>query len=102
MSTSTSSRCQPTSGCRKTVLVYLPHLLALAGIWVLVVMSPGPDFVVTVSRAAASRRMGLAAAAGIVLGTVVWASASAAGLELVLAHYRSVAEYDPAARRWHT
>lgn len=72
--------------------MYLPHLLALAGIWALVVMSPGPDFVVTVSRAAASRRTGLAAAAGIVLGTAVWASASAAGLELVLAHYRWVAE----------
>jgi threonine efflux protein len=71
---------------------YLPHLLALAGIWVLVVMSPGPDFVVTVSRAAASHRTGLAAAAGIVLGTAIWASASAAGLELVLAHYRWVAE----------
>jgi threonine efflux protein len=71
---------------------YLPHLLALAGIWTLVVMSPGPDFVVTVSRAAASRRAGLAAAAGIVLGTAIWASASAAGLELVLAHYRWVAE----------
>jgi threonine efflux protein len=72
--------------------VYLPHLLALAGVWALVVMSPGPDFVVTVSRAAKSRRTGLAAAAGIVVGTAIWASASAAGLELVLAHYRWVAE----------
>jgi threonine efflux protein len=71
---------------------YLPHLAALAGIWTLVVLSPGPDFVVTVSRAATSRRAGLAAAAGIVLSTAVWASASAAGLELVLAHYRWVAE----------
>jgi threonine efflux protein len=73
-------------------MAYLPHLLALAGIWALVVLSPGPDFVVTVSRAAVSRRTGLAAAAGIVLGTAIWASASAAGLELVLAHYRWVAE----------
>lgn len=71
---------------------YLPHLLALAGIWSLVVMSPGPDFVVTVSRAAVSRRTGLAAAAGIVVGTAVWASASAVGLEVVLAHYRWVAQ----------
>jgi threonine efflux protein len=73
-------------------MAYLPHLVALAGIWTLVVLSPGPDFVVTVSRAATSRRAGLAAAAGIVLSTAVWASASAAGLELVLAHYRWVAE----------
>jgi threonine efflux protein len=71
---------------------YLPHLLAMAGIWVLVVMSPGPDFVVTMSRAACSRRAGLAAAAGIVVGTAVWASASAAGAGLVLAHYRWAAE----------
>jgi threonine efflux protein len=71
---------------------YLPHLLALAGIWSLVVLSPGPDFVVTVSRAAVSRRAGLAAAAGIVAGTAIWASASAVGLEVVLAHYRWVAE----------
>ena len=28
---------------------YLPHLALLAGIWALVVMSPGPDFVVTVA-----------------------------------------------------
>jgi threonine/homoserine/homoserine lactone efflux protein len=39
---------------------YLPHLALLAGIWTLVVVSPGPDFVVTVSRAASSRRAGLA------------------------------------------
>jgi threonine/homoserine/homoserine lactone efflux protein len=71
---------------------YLPHLAVLAGIWALVVMSPGPDFVVTLSRAAGSRRAGLAAAAGIVLGTAIWASASAVGLALVLAHYRWIAE----------
>jgi threonine efflux protein len=71
---------------------YLPHLLVLAGVWILVVMSPGPDFVVTMSRAARSRRAGLAAAAGIVLGTAIWASASAVGLGIVLAHYRWIAE----------
>lgn len=73
-------------------MAYLPHLLVLAGVWALVVMSPGPDFVVTMSRAARSRRAGLAAAAGIVIGTAVWASASAVGLGIVLAHYRWVAE----------
>ena len=71
---------------------YLPHLLALAGVWVLVVMSPGPDFVVTMSRAAGSRRAGLAAAAGITLGTAIWASASAAGGGIVLARYQWAAE----------
>ena len=71
---------------------YLPHLLALAGVWVLVVMSPGPDFVVTMSRAAGSRRAGLAAAAGITLGTAIWASASAAGAGIVLARYQWAAE----------
>lgn len=71
---------------------YLPHLLALAGIWVLVVMAPGPDFVVTMSRAAGSRRAGLAAAGGITLGTAIWASASAAGAGIVLARYQWAAE----------
>jgi threonine efflux protein len=55
-------------------------------------MSPGPDFVVTISRASRSRRACLATAAGIVTGTAIWASASAAGLGLVFAHYRWVAE----------
>lgn len=73
-------------------MLYLPHLLVLTGIWALVVMSPGPDFVVTVSRAARSRPAGLAAAAGIVMGTAIWASASAVGLGIVLAHYRWIAE----------
>jgi threonine efflux protein len=71
---------------------YLPRLLVLAGVWALVVMSPGPDFVVTVSRATGSRRAGLAAAAGIVAGTAIWASVSAAGAGLVLARYRWAAE----------
>jgi threonine/homoserine/homoserine lactone efflux protein len=71
---------------------YLPHLLVLAGVWALVVMSPGPDFVVTMSRAAGSRRAGLAAAAGITLGTAIWASASAAGAGIVLARYQWAAE----------
>jgi len=73
-------------------MAYLPHLLVLAGVWALVVMSPGPDFVVTLSRAARSRKAGLAAALGIVIGTAIWASASAVGLAIVLAHYRWVAE----------
>ena len=69
-----------------------PHLVALAGIWAVVVISPGPDFVVTISHAARSRRAGLAAAAGIVVGTAIWASASAVGLEVVFAHYRWAAD----------
>jgi threonine/homoserine/homoserine lactone efflux protein len=73
-------------------MLYLPHLLVLAGVWVLVVLSPGPDFLVTMSRAAGSRRAGLAAAAGIVTGTAIWASASAAGAGIVLARYQWAAE----------
>jgi threonine efflux protein len=71
---------------------YAPHLLVLAGVWALVVMSPGPDFVVTMSRAAGSRRVGLAAAAGITVGTAIWASASAAGAGIVLARYEWAAD----------
>lgn len=67
---------------------YLPHLLVLAGVWALVVISPGPDFVVTMSRAAGSRRAGLAATAGIAVGTAIWASVSAAGAGIVLERYQ--------------
>jgi threonine efflux protein len=74
------------------VMSYVPRLLVLAGVWALVVMSPGPDFVVTATRAAGSRRAGLAAAAGIVVGTAIWASVSAAGAGMVLARYRWAAE----------
>jgi threonine efflux protein len=71
---------------------YWPHLAVLAGVWAVVVISPGPDFVVTVSRAARSRRSGLAAVAGIAMGTAIWASGSAVGLAALFAHYRWVAE----------
>lgn len=73
-----------------------PHLAALTGVWAVVVISPGPDFVVTVSRSARSRRAGLATAAGIAAGTAIWASGSAVGLAAVFAHYRWIAE----AVRW--
>ena len=55
-------------------------------------MSRGPDFVVTMSRAAGSRRAGLATAAGITLGTAIWASVSTAGAGIVLARYQWAAE----------
>jgi hypothetical protein len=51
---------------------YLPQLLALAGVWTIVVISPGPDFVATVHHAVSrSRRDGLLVALGISTGTEV-------------------------------
>jgi threonine/homoserine/homoserine lactone efflux protein len=50
---------------------------------VVVIVTPGPDFALTV-RNAALRRAGLATAAGVVTGQACWALATAAGLAAVL------------------
>lgn len=60
---------------------YLPHLLTLAGVWLIVVISPGPNFVTTVHHAIArSRREGLQVAFGVALGTTIWVTLSLIGL----------------------
>jgi threonine efflux protein len=67
----------------------LARLLGLAGIWAIVVLSPGPDFVATVHHATSrSRRAGMAVVAGIAAGTAIWAISALAGLGLLLAHAR--------------
>jgi RhtB (resistance to homoserine/threonine) family protein len=60
---------------------YLPHLLTLAGVWFVVVISPGPNFVATIHHAIArSRRDGLLVALGVALGTTMWVTLSIMGL----------------------
>ena len=67
----------------------LSPLLALAGVWVVVVLLPGPDFVVTVHYTTArSRRAGMGVAAGIVAATGVWAMGALVGLGLAIDHAR--------------
>jgi threonine efflux protein len=61
-------------------------LLPLFGVWLLAVVTPGPDFLVVVQHATArSRRHGIAVGAGIACGIVVWASGSMLGLSVLLA-----------------
>jgi threonine/homoserine/homoserine lactone efflux protein len=61
-------------------------LLPLFGVWLLAVISPGPDFLVTVQYATArSRRHGIAVGAGVACGIVVWASGSMLGLSVLFA-----------------
>ena len=67
-------------------LTYLSSLLALAGIWLIAVISPGPNFVTTVHHAVSrSRRDGVLVALGVATATTVWVIVSLVGLEVLLA-----------------
>ncbi|WKX73659.1 LysE family translocator [Streptomyces sp. XD-27] len=65
---------------------YLPQLLPLVGVWVIVLITPGPDVLVTAQYATArSRRDGVLVGLGITSAIGVWASASLLGLAVLLA-----------------
>jgi threonine efflux protein len=65
---------------------YLPSLIALAGIWTLAVLSPGPDFAVTIQYATTrSRRDGLLVVLGITSGLSLWIVGSLVGLQVLFA-----------------
>lgn len=67
---------------------YLPHLLTLAGVWALVVISPGPNFLATVHHATSrSRRDGVFVALGIAAGTTLWVTFSVIGLGVLFARF---------------
>ena len=58
--------------------------LAIAGVWLFTVLSPGPNFLATVQVTLnRSRGSGLCLSAGIALGTTIWATASLLGLGLL-------------------
>jgi threonine efflux protein len=64
--------------------VFAPLLLA----WLIVLMSPGPDFLAVLRTAASrSRRAGLLVACGVVTGIGCWAVGAMAGLTALLARY---------------
>ena len=74
---------------------YVLPLLTLAAANLLAAMSPGPAFILVVrSSVTGSRRVGLASAAGVILGAVVWAIAALFGLALLFSEiawlYRAV------------
>lgn len=65
---------------------YAPQLLALLGIWILAVITPGPDFVATSRYAIArSRRDGVLVALGVACGIAIWVTLSLAGLGFAMA-----------------
>ena len=62
-------------------------LISLAGIWLLVVMIPGPNFVVVTQYAvSASRKAGFLVALGVSSGAGVWAAASLLGVSALFAY----------------
>lgn len=66
---------------------FLPHILAVLGIWAIVVVTPGPNFLVITHHALArSRKAGIACAAGVAAGTFLWAASALFGLALVVGH----------------
>lgn len=74
-------------------MFYLPTLLALSGIWILVVMTPGPDFVATVHYSTTrSRRDGILVALGITSALTIWIIGSLVGLEYLMARAAGLVE----------
>jgi threonine efflux protein len=72
---------------------YLLQLLVLAGVWLVVVIAPGPNFVATVAAATGGgRSRGFRTAVGFALGDLIWASSSVLGLAVVLARYEWIAQ----------
>jgi threonine/homoserine/homoserine lactone efflux protein len=63
---------------------YGAALLALVGVWAVVVVSPGPSLLVTVQAATGGTwRDGLFVALGALTGTLIWCAASLLGLGLL-------------------
>ncbi|MDK8798037.1 LysE family translocator [Corynebacterium sp. MSK044] len=58
--------------------------VALVGIWVAAIASPGPDLVQIIRLGAKSRAVGVACAVGIMLGNTVWIAASLLGLSALI------------------
>jgi threonine/homoserine/homoserine lactone efflux protein len=75
------------------MMSHLPSLLAFSAVWGVIVISPGPDLMVTMRLAVArSRRAALMAVLGISAGTAIWASAAATGLGFLLAQNQWLAQ----------
>jgi threonine efflux protein len=61
-------------------------LLTLAGVLLLSVVSPGPNFVIVTSTASVSRRAGIATGLGLAAASGTWALIAISGLGLILSH----------------
>jgi threonine efflux protein len=74
-------------------VAYLPHLIALASVWFVVVVAPGPNFVAAVSAATTGgRRAGVLTAFGLACGDGIWATSSLLGLAVLLSRYGWLAD----------
>lgn len=58
--------------------------LALVGVWIAAIASPGPDLVQIIRLGARSRAAGIACALGIMVGNTVWIAASLLGLSALI------------------
>jgi threonine efflux protein len=66
---------------------YASTLAAIAGVYLIAVASPGPNFLLISQLALTGRtRLGLTVAAGIASGSLVWAMLAMAGVAALLAH----------------
>lgn len=66
-------------------MTYWPEFLAIASVFLLGAMSPGPDFVAVTSHALADRRSGLTVALGVTVAILVWAALAMFGLGAIVA-----------------
>ena len=63
-------------------MTYLTLLFSVATLWAFSVVSPGPNFLMTARLSIArSRREGLQAVAGVVIGTAIWGAAGCLGVQ---------------------
>jgi threonine/homoserine/homoserine lactone efflux protein len=63
-------------------LIMLSHLLAVASVWLVAAVSPGPNFLMTARIAVArSRGAGFAAVCGIGIATAIWGICGLAGIK---------------------
>jgi threonine/homoserine/homoserine lactone efflux protein len=67
-------------------LDHVTPLLTLAGVLLVSVASPGPNFVIVTSTAMTSRRAGVATGLGLAAASGTWALIAIAGLSLIVSH----------------
>lgn len=62
-------------------------LLTLLGVWIVAILSPGPDVVAVICSATRDRRAGVYCALGVMTGNTLWITASLVGVSaLIIAH----------------
>ncbi|KUM27771.1 lysine transporter LysE [Mesorhizobium loti] len=67
---------------------YIDSLAILIGVFILSLISPGPNFIIVTSTSmSVSRVAGLFAGLGLALASLTWALLTMAGLGLVIAHF---------------